>query len=120
MSAGAVRQGRVFVEIGADTRSFFSAISSVNREIGGLSRAMSQVGMTVAAAGSAVFAPIAAAGAALAASSTEAVRAENAMRAVAEAIALADAHHIGDRDAGALACVDAEEAHELGLVLDVI
>lgn len=86
MSAGAVRQGRVFVEIGADTRSFFSAISSVNREIGGLSRAMSQVGMTVAAAGSAVFAPIAAAGAALAASSTEAVRAENAMRAVAEAI----------------------------------
>ena len=86
MSAGAVRQGRVFVEIGADAKNFFSAVGKVNNSIGSLGSTMSSVGVRMAAAGSALFAPIAAAGAALAANTKEVEQSQNAIKGIAEAI----------------------------------
>lgn len=63
MSAGAVRQGRVFVEIGADPKEFLSAVGQVNRQIADLGSSMSEVGIKLGAIGAAITAPIAAAAA---------------------------------------------------------
>lgn len=60
MSAGAVRQGRVFVEIGADPKQFLSAVSQVNRQIADLGSSMVDVGVKLGAIGAAITAPIAA------------------------------------------------------------
>jgi len=48
MSAGAVRQGRVFVEIGADPKQFLSAVGQVNRQIGDMGKSMSAMSQQVA------------------------------------------------------------------------
>ena len=63
MSAGAVRQGRVFVEIGADPKQFLSAVGQVNRQIADLGSSMVEVGTKLGAIGALVTAPIAAAAA---------------------------------------------------------
>jgi TP901 family phage tail tape measure protein len=59
MSAGKVRQGGVFVEIGADARQFFSALQRVNRQIASAGRAMQSFGAKMAAVGTALAAPLA-------------------------------------------------------------
>jgi len=61
MSAGAVRAGGVFVEIGADPRKFFSALTKVNKSLGNMGRSLSSGGGRLAAAGIGMAAPIAAA-----------------------------------------------------------
>ena len=61
MSAGAVRAGGVFVEIGADPRKFFSALSKVNKSLGNMGRSLASGGGRLAAAGIGMAAPIAAA-----------------------------------------------------------
>lgn len=66
MSAGAVRAGGVFVEIGADPRKFFSAFSKVNKQLGQLGGSMARAGTAVSAAGSAIVGPIFASAAAFA------------------------------------------------------
>jgi TP901 family phage tail tape measure protein len=61
MSAGAVRAGGVFVEIGADPRRFFSALTKVNKSLGNMGRSLASGGGKLAAAGIGMAAPIAAA-----------------------------------------------------------
>jgi len=61
MSAGAVRAGGVFVEIGADPRKFFSALTKVNKSLGNMGRSLVSGGGRLAAAGIGMAAPIAAA-----------------------------------------------------------
>ena len=61
MSAGAVRAGGVFVEIGADPRKFFSALTKVNKSLGNMGRSLTSGGGRLAAAGIGMAAPIAAA-----------------------------------------------------------
>jgi TP901 family phage tail tape measure protein len=61
MSAGAVRAGGVFVEIGADPRRFFSALNKVNKSIGSMGKSLASGGGRLAAAGVGMAAPIAAA-----------------------------------------------------------
>jgi TP901 family phage tail tape measure protein len=61
MSAGTVKAGGVFVEIGADPRKFFSALNKVNKSIGNMGRSLSAGGGKLAAAGIGMAAPIAAA-----------------------------------------------------------
>lgn len=66
MSAGKVRQGGVFVEIGADAKRFFATLSRVNAEIGKAGKAMAMMGAKLTAVGTAITAPIAGAAAAFA------------------------------------------------------
>jgi TP901 family phage tail tape measure protein len=61
MSAGAVRAGGVFVEIGADPRKFFSALTRVNKSLGNMGRSLVSGGGRLVAAGIGMAAPIAAA-----------------------------------------------------------
>jgi TP901 family phage tail tape measure protein len=61
MSSAAVRAGGVFVEIGADPRKFFSALSKVNKSLGNMGRSLASGGGKLAAAGIGMAAPIAAA-----------------------------------------------------------
>jgi hypothetical protein len=58
MSAGAVRAGGVFVEIGADPRQFFKALGKVNGQIGKLGASMSSAGTKMAAMGAGIVGPI--------------------------------------------------------------
>jgi TP901 family phage tail tape measure protein len=61
MSSAAVRAGGVFVEIGADPRKFFSALTKVNKSLGNMGRSLASGGGRLAAAGIGMAAPIAAA-----------------------------------------------------------
>lgn len=61
MAAGRVRQGQVYVEIGADPAKFFNALARVNRRIAGLGREMSAIGGRVGGIGMGMLAPFAAA-----------------------------------------------------------
>jgi hypothetical protein len=66
MSAGAVRAGGVFVEIGADPTKFFAALKGVNKNIGSIGKAMTSAGTKMAAMGAGVVGPIFASAAAFA------------------------------------------------------
>jgi hypothetical protein len=66
MSAGAVRAGGVFVEIGADPRKFFAALGKVNGQIGKLGGSMARAGAQISAVGGAIVGPIFASAAAFA------------------------------------------------------
>jgi TP901 family phage tail tape measure protein len=57
MGAGRVRQGQVYVEIGADPAKFFAALNKVNKRIAGLGRELSSVGAGLAGAGLSLAAP---------------------------------------------------------------
>ena len=61
-SAGAVRQGRVFVEIGADSKGFFAELQRVNARIGSLGDTLRSVGLGMTAVGAAIAGPIMALG----------------------------------------------------------
>jgi TP901 family phage tail tape measure protein len=61
MSAGAVRAGGVFVEIGADPRKFFSALNKVNKSLANMGGSLVSGGGRLAAAGIGMAAPIVAA-----------------------------------------------------------
>ena len=61
MSAGGIKAGGVFVEIGADPRAFFSALNKVNRAIGNMGRAVAGAGARATAIGVGTLAPFAAA-----------------------------------------------------------
>ena len=61
MSAGAIKAGGVFVEIGADPRKFFSALNRVNKSLGNMGKSLVSGGGRLAAAGIGMAAPIAAA-----------------------------------------------------------
>jgi TP901 family phage tail tape measure protein len=58
MSANRVKQGNVYVEIGADPRKFFAAIDRVNRRIGSLGAQMANVGARVSAAAGGIAIPM--------------------------------------------------------------
>lgn len=58
MSAGAVKAGGVFVEIGADPTKFFSALKGVNKSIASMGKAMQMSGAKMAGIGAGVVAPI--------------------------------------------------------------
>jgi hypothetical protein len=62
MSANAVRQGKVYVEIGADPKLLFEALDSVNKRIGQLGSSMMSIGNRLMAAGTAIVTPIVGAG----------------------------------------------------------
>lgn len=57
MAAGRVRQGQVYVEIGADPSKFFAALNRVNRRISGLGRELAGVGAGLVGAGMSLAAP---------------------------------------------------------------
>ncbi len=59
MSAGRIRQGGVFVEIGADARQFFAALNKVQKEVARVGQAMTSMGSRMAGIGAAIGAPIA-------------------------------------------------------------
>jgi len=61
MSASKVKAGQVFVEIGADPRQFFSALTKINRQIGNMGRAISGAGGKIAGMGAAALLPFGAA-----------------------------------------------------------
>lgn len=61
MSAGAVRAGKVFVEIGADPAQFFKTLNQVNRSIANIGKGLASGGGRLMAAGVGMVAPIAAA-----------------------------------------------------------
>lgn len=61
MSAGAVKAGGVFVEIGADPRKFFSALNKVNKSLANMGGSLVSGGGRLAAAGLGMAAPIVAA-----------------------------------------------------------
>lgn len=58
MSAGAVRAGSAFVEIGADPRKFFQALGKVNSQIGKLGASVASAGTKMAGIGAGIVAPI--------------------------------------------------------------
>lgn len=62
MSAGRVRQGGVFVEIGADARKFFATLDRINKQVGKLGSSIAGVGSRMAGVGAALAAPFVAAG----------------------------------------------------------
>lgn len=61
MSAGAVKAGGVFVEIGADPRRFFATLNRVNKAMANMGRSLSSAGAKVGGIGVATLAPFAAA-----------------------------------------------------------
>lgn len=61
MAAGRVRQGQVYVEIGADPAKFFAALNKINRRIAGMGRELAGVGAGLAGAGLSLAAPFVAA-----------------------------------------------------------
>ena len=66
MSAGAVKAGGVFVEIGADPAKFFAALKGVNKSIASVGKSMQSAGTKMAALGAGVVGPIFASAAAFA------------------------------------------------------
>jgi hypothetical protein len=58
MSAGAVRAGGVFVEIGADPAKFFAALKGVNKSIASIGKSMQSAGTKMSALGAGVVGPI--------------------------------------------------------------
>jgi TP901 family phage tail tape measure protein len=61
VSAGRIRQGGVFVEIGADARQFFAALNKVQKEVARVGQAMTSIGSRMAGIGAALGAPFIAA-----------------------------------------------------------
>ena len=59
MSAGAIRMGRAFVEIGGDPSKLFRSLTQVNRRIGQLGASLRNVGTRMTAATAAMAAPVA-------------------------------------------------------------
>jgi TP901 family phage tail tape measure protein len=59
MSASGVKQGNVYIEIGADPRKFFAAVNRVNARLGQMGRNLSSAGSSVAGFGLAFAAPFA-------------------------------------------------------------
>ena len=59
MSAGAIRMGRAFVEIGGDPSKLFRSLTQVNRRIGQLGASLRNVGTRMSAATAAMAAPVA-------------------------------------------------------------
>ena len=57
-SAGGIRMGKVFVEIGADASKFFAAVEGINRQVGRIGSSMSKVGTQIMTAGAAMAAPV--------------------------------------------------------------
>ena len=90
-SAGAVRQGRVFVEIGADSKGFFAELQRVNARIGSLGDTLRSVGLGMTAVGAAIAGPIMALGGAFVEQTGEMLAMKRALadvgRAVGEAVA---------------------------------
>lgn len=58
MSANRVKQGNVYVEIGADPRKFFAAIDRVNRRMGSLGAQMSGLGSRMSAVATGLAVPM--------------------------------------------------------------
>lgn len=58
MGAGRIKQGGVFIEIGADTRKFFGAINRVNQRIGRLGASLSSIGSQITRSAGAIAAPM--------------------------------------------------------------
>lgn len=61
MSAGAIKGGGVFVEIGADPRKFFATLNKVNKAMGDMGRSIAGAGAKLGGIGVATLAPFAAA-----------------------------------------------------------
>jgi TP901 family phage tail tape measure protein len=61
MSAGSVRAGSAFVEIGADPRKFFAALNRINKAMANMGRSMAGAGAKIGGIGVATLAPFAAA-----------------------------------------------------------
>jgi TP901 family phage tail tape measure protein len=57
MSAGRVRQGGVFVEIGADARKFFATLDRVNKSVGKVGASIAGIGGRMAGVGAGLAAP---------------------------------------------------------------
>jgi TP901 family phage tail tape measure protein len=60
MSGSAVRQGGVYIEIGADPRKFFAAVGRVNARIGQMGRQLASAGAGLGGVGLSMVAPFAA------------------------------------------------------------
>ena len=60
MSSSAVRQGGVYIEIGADPRKFFAAVGKVNARIGQMGRQLASAGAGLGGVGLGMVAPFAA------------------------------------------------------------
>lgn len=86
MSASAVRGGQVYVEIGASPDKLLNALRIVNTQVADLGDAVAGVGSRMATAGTAIFAPIAAAGMAFAAQTEEVTQAQRSLRDLASSV----------------------------------
>ena len=100
-SAGGIRMGKVFVEIGADASKFFSAVEGINRQVGKIGASMSKVGTQIMTAGAAMAAPIVLA-------TRQFARFDDAIRATA-----AVTGSLGPQGAAAFAMLN-DKARELG------
>ncbi|MGA1619694.1 MAG: phage tail tape measure protein, partial [Pirellulales bacterium] len=58
MAAAGIRMGKVFVEIGADSKQFFRAISRANKRIGQIGQSMRNVGTRMTAIGAGLAVPL--------------------------------------------------------------
>jgi TP901 family phage tail tape measure protein len=59
MSAGAIKGGQVYVEIGADPKKFFAALNGLQKRIGQMGSSMTSLGTKMAGLGAATLAPFA-------------------------------------------------------------
>ena len=57
-SAGGIRMGKVFVEIGADSAKFFAEVNRINKRIGQIGASMSKFGTQMMGMGAAIGAPV--------------------------------------------------------------
>jgi TP901 family phage tail tape measure protein len=58
-TAGGIRMGKVFVEIGADPKKFFTALNGISKSVGKVGSSMSSLGSRLMGVGAAVAAPLA-------------------------------------------------------------
>jgi hypothetical protein len=86
MSASAVRGGQVYIEIGANTSRAIAALGKINTVVGNLGGGLSKLGTSFMAAGTAMVAPIMAAGMAFSSQNAEVLRARESLLSLGESV----------------------------------
>jgi hypothetical protein len=86
MSASAVRGGQVYIEIGANTSRAIAALGKINTAVGTMGGGLAKLGTSFMAAGTAIVAPIMAAGMAFSSQNEEVLRAQKSLLSLGESV----------------------------------
>jgi hypothetical protein len=86
MSASAVRGGQVYIEIGADSSRAIAALGRINAVVGTMGGGLAKLGTSFMAAGTAIVAPIMAAGMAFSSQNEEVLRAQKSLLSLGESV----------------------------------